>query len=59
MLENLRHKVDIFEELGMVPFILSQVQTLNGGVSKMVGALEKVVPVCHSPCKVKVGTADW
>jgi hypothetical protein len=58
MLKNLQNKVDIFEELGMVPFILSRVKTLSSGVSKLVGALEKVVPVCHSPYKVEVGAAD-
>ncbi|KAF8348716.1 hypothetical protein F5887DRAFT_597519 [Amanita rubescens] len=59
MLKNLQNKVDIFEELGMIPFILSRVKTLNSGVSTLVGALEKVIPVCHSPYKVKVCAADY
>ncbi len=58
MLQNLQNKVSTFEELGMVPFILSRVETLNNGVSQLAGALEKAVPVCHSPCKVQVGAAD-
>jgi hypothetical protein len=58
MLKHLQNKKAIFQELGMVPFILSQVQSLYGGVTKLIGTLDKVVPVCNPPFIVKLCATD-
>lgn len=52
MLKNLQKKRATFQELGMVPFILSQVQSLYGGVTKLIDGLDKVIPVCNPPLKL-------
>jgi len=58
MLKHLRNKKATFQELGLVPFILSRVQSLYGGVTNLIGSLDKVVPVRNPPFIVKPRAAD-
>ncbi|KAF8348715.1 hypothetical protein F5887DRAFT_951555 [Amanita rubescens] len=44
MLKNLQKKKAAFREFGIAPFILSQVQSLYGGVTKLIDTLDKVIP---------------
>lgn len=46
MLGNLRAKYSDFKQMNLVSYILSEVNTLNNGVSGMTGKLESVLPVC-------------
>ena len=58
VLGDLRSKYSTFKKLNMIKSILSNVRTLDSGVTELMNNLKHAIPVCNFPCHMKLCAVD-